>query len=68
MNEQSQRKDEVNWIHSSKHSGTRTAVEQGCDVSSVFRTLNQVNKTTTVENLPNNGFKGIVYKVLKKAS
>ena len=68
MNEQSQRKDEVNRVHSSKHSGARTAVEQGCDVSSVFPTLNQVNKTTTVENLPNNGFKGIVYKALKKAS
>ena len=59
------KRDTESIICSVKHLATRMVVEQGADVSSFFRTLNKLAKSTTAKNLPNNGFKKILYNALK---
>ena len=68
INEEQQEKDSISKIVTCKHSRSRTAVEQACDVSPMFRTLKAVARITTAENKPNHGLKGLVYNALKKLS
>ena len=63
--EQLQDLDKSNKIITCKNSRDRTAVEQTCDTSPIFRSINTISENVTTDKSPRMGLKCIVHNILK---
>ena len=57
--------DKTNKIVTCKHSISRTAVEQACSISPIFRLIKAMSKSITTESTPSMGLKLIVQNIFK---
>ena len=60
--------DSISKIVTCKHSRSRTAVEQACDVCPMFRSIKAISRITTAEIKPNHGLKALVHNAIKTLS
>ena len=68
VNEAQQTIDARSKVITNKHSAARTAVEQACDMSSCFRTINNLLCTHTTERYPVHALRDRVKETFRKLS